>query len=139
MFFLIPGKWLGEGNISITGSEENIHYYTKWLVRSEEDGIVHAIQVVEKEGIKEHVRNHYRFSRISQESFTVEMENNLFGITSGAGEITPEGLRWMFPDGSPCQGFEELQKIGDDLYQVHAEFVSESFKTLITGKLWKSN
>lgn len=136
-FLLIPGTWLGEGQISFTGSHDIIKFYTKWVVDDEEDGRIQCIQKVEKVDVDDDLTSFYRLSEITEKNFVMDLDNELVGKVKGKGVITESSVGWEFPSESGCEGFEIYHVQPNGEYTLHAEFMSGQFRTRIDARLWK--
>lgn len=137
LFILQPGIWIGEGKISFSASPDFIKFYTKWEVKESQPGHIKAKQVVEMQGIDEHVINFFEIREITERSFFVELESEAIGHVTGSGIFDEKMIAWEFRNQDAFEGFEvyELQENGDFLF--HAEYASEQFRTLIDGLVWK--
>jgi hypothetical protein len=136
-FILSPGVWIGEGKITFSASPEYIKFYTKWEIK-QEGSILNCIQIVEMQGIDEHVINFLQFSDVTPHSFLVQLENEMMGKVTGTGVIDTTTLAWEFRGQSDFEGFEiyERQENGD--YMLHAEYASpDQFRTIVDGLIWK--
>lgn len=142
-FLFSPGKWLGEGKITFSGSPDLLKFYTRWdIAPAEPEGELHEIvclQIVEMQGAtEEHIKNRFTFSQVDSVSFVLELENELIGVVQGKGLMDEKKIAWEFRGHSTFEGFEvyELQENGDYLF--HAEYVSpDQFRSLIDGRIWK--
>lgn len=143
-FIFSPGKWIGEGKISFSGSPEILRFFTRWEISSAEpEGVLHEItchQVVEMQGgaAEEHIKNRFTVSQVNDNSFVLELENELIGVVQGKGIIDAKKIAWEFRGHPTFEGFEvyELQENGDYLF--HAEYVSpDQFRSIIDGRIWK--
>lgn len=137
-FIFNDGIWIGEGKITFNTSPEFIKFYTKWQISPIENGIIKAIQIVEMQGIEEHVVNHFTFKDITPTNFSLSLESESMGKVFGTGVINPTVLAWELRENYPLDGFEvyELQENGD--YALHAEYSSpDRFRTIIDGLVWK--
>ncbi len=137
-FIFTSGIWLGEGKISFSNSPEFIKFYTKWEIVEEGPMIMKAVQVVEMQGVEEHVTNVFRFKDITPISFSVSLENILVGCITGTGLRAEHLIAWEFRGTSAIEGFEtyEQQENGD--YFLHAEYgTPDQFRTIIEGLIWR--
>jgi hypothetical protein len=137
-FIFTSGIWLGEGKISFSNSPEFIKFYTKWEIAEESPKVVKAVQVVEMQGVEEHVINIFRFKDITPTSFSVSLENILVGTITGTGLRAERLIAWEFRGKSAIEGFEtyEQQENGD--YFLHAEYgTPDQFRTIIEGLIWR--
>lgn len=137
-FIVTPGLWLGEGKISFSSSSEFLKFYTKWNIQEDSPGIMKATQIVEMQGVDEHVINSFTFTEIKPTSFSVFLENNVLGSILGSGLRDEHVIAWEFRDQLTFEGFEvyEQQENGD--YFLHAEYgASDQFRTIIEGLIWR--
>lgn len=138
-FLVTPGRWLGEGNITIKGSDASIRFFADWVVKGDINEIVICKQRVEMFQVEEHTINNIAIYAYSGNAFKIEIENDLFGKAKGKGLIEGRVIRWEFQqshDDGLC-GVEEytLQDNGD--YHLHAEYYSdEIYRTTIKARLW---
>lgn len=136
-FIFTPGYWLGEGKVTFDALKEHIHFYTRWMVEPEEDGLIICNQQIEMQGMEEILTNRYSFTNITKEGCLVIIENELVGGVSGQCVIEPKTIAWEFRGQSTMEGFEiyQLQDNGD--YMFHAEYASQDqFRTHIDGRIW---
>lgn len=143
-FIFNPGIWIGEGKLSFSYSSEQLRFYTKWRNAALKETEILCTQQVEKQDMAELLCNRFTFSKITADSFMVELENDLFGHIQGTGIISPTTIAWEFHqergfgDSETVEGLEvyELQPSGDYLF--HAEYLSnDKFRTMIDGRIWK--
>lgn len=133
-FIFNARTWLGEGKIAIRHSPEFIKFYTKWVVDSECNGIIKAVQTVEMVGVKEKTINHFTFHEISETSFRTLLENEHVGKATGVGFLNEEVLSWEFTDKTTLQGTETYKKLEDGSYSVYAQYgTDKDYQTLIEG------
>lgn len=137
-FIFTPGMWLGEGKISFSASFEFLKFYTKWEIKEEVPGVIIATQIVEMQGVEEHVINRFTFKDIQPQSFKVFLENDAVGSVSGIGIRDENLIAWEFRGQAAFDGFEvyERQEIGD--YFLHAEYGGrEQYRTIVEGLIWR--
>ena len=137
-FIFTPGEWIGEGKITFTVSPDRLRFYTKWIVKPDEMGIISCQQQVEMEGREENLINDFILLNITETAFAIELSNGLLGTIQGKGIIDPKTIAWEFRNHPDFEGFEvyELQHNGD--YLLHAEYASaENFRTIVDGRIWK--
>ncbi len=138
-FLFSSGTWIGEGKISFTASPEVLSFFTKWTSKpGERDGDVRCTQQVEMSGVDDHVVNQFRFFDIRQNSFSVELSNELVGIVRGKGVISEKEIAWEFRGHPSFEGFEVYRLKDNGDWTVHAEFASpDQFRTIIEGRVWE--
>ena len=114
-FIFKPGVWIGEGRMIFSSSPEPIRFYTKWHISPIEQDTIVCRQAVEMQGVEEHVKNAFRFYDLVESSFSVELDNELFGTLVGKGIIDPKIIAWEFRLTEEFEGFEvyELQENGE--------------------------
>ena len=138
-FIFSPGIWLGEGTITFATSPDIIKFYTKWEISENNQSCIHAKQVVEMQGIKEKVVNHFIFTDFTDTSFSVCLESEAMGRVQGLGAITPVLLRWeIIQSDVSSQGFETYELQDNGTYCLHAEYKStDPYQTTVDGLIWK--
>jgi len=137
-FIFKEGIWIGEGKVQFSTSPEQIHFYTKWVIKKITKNEINCQQQVEMRGGGDTVYNHFTFSDIKESGCTATLENEILGMASGKAVIGEKNIAWEFRDHSDFEGFEvyELQENGD--YLLHAEYVStDQHRTTIDGRIWK--
>lgn len=138
-FIFTTGTWIGQGTISLSTSPEVIKFYTKWHIEEEPvKGYFKAKQIVEMEGVDEHVVNFFTFQLLDDGDFAVMAHSDLMGTRKGKGSIDTKTFSWEFSGDPSFEGLEtyELQDNGD--YLLHAEYSSDVFyRTIVEGRLWK--
>lgn len=139
-FLFIPGLWLGEGKITFTSSPEFLKFYTKWEISQISSDLMKAVQVVEIQGVEEHVVNTFTFTDITSTTFAVSLENNLVGKVSGTGLRNDRVIAWEFRGQSAFEGFETYERQENGDYFLHAEYGPPSdFRTIVEGLIWSKS
>lgn len=136
-FIFKPGYWLGEGKVTFDNTKEHIHFYTRWVIEPEEDGLIICSQQVEMQGAEDVLSNRYSFSNIRNDSCIITIENELVSSVTGRCVIEPKTIAWEFRGHETMEGFEvfQLQDNGD--YMFHAEYAgNDQFRTHIDGRIW---
>lgn len=137
-FLLQPGNWIGEGKVSFNASSETLRFYTKWIIEKTSNQAIICTQEVEMPGANPNMFNSFSFSKFTESSFAVELENELLGHVKGNGILDEKTIAWEFHGQGGLEGYEvyELQDNGD--YIMHAEYASpDQFRTIIDGRIWK--
>ncbi len=143
-FIFSPGEWLGEGKIGFSASDDELRFYTRWLVSEKGDeslGVknVRCTQEVEMQGgADEKMFNRFHFTEIGTKEFKVLLENDQIGAVFGEGILEKGKLAWEFRGNPNIEGFEvyEFQENGE--YSFHAEYISpEGYRSIIDGRIWK--
>jgi hypothetical protein len=140
-FIFNPGIWYGEGIVKVVSNDSELKYYAKWRIQEKKEGKIVAIQEVELEKTKEKTTNTFIFSQITQDSFLVALQNDLFGQVFGKGIISDIAIAWEFHGQDLAfEGFEIYQHLIADEYATRAEYVSSGEPhTVISGKLWRKS
>lgn len=139
-FIFTPGKWLGEGTIKLNMAKEEMRFFTRWTIgEKDQSGIITTSQEIEISGIGDLMKNEFLFSKIKEDSFAIELENQSLGKVIGKGVITKKIIAWEFRQGNlGFEGLELYELDGKDKYKVHAEYATtEDFRTIIHGKIWR--
>lgn len=137
-FLFSTGIWIGEGRVSFSTSPEFLHFYTRWMVEKEENGVIRCSQEVEMRGIEEIVRNIFVFSHFNDNHFNLELTNALFGEVAGKGIIDNKTIAWEFRGQQTFEGFEVYEKQENGDYMLHAEYSSpDQLRTIVDGRIWK--
>lgn len=139
-FIFSADEWLGEGTITLSMSQEPLHFFTRWKREATDDkGIFELVQEVQIKGINEVMINHFTFNTNDTKNMEITLENNTVGKVQGTGVINPEVIGWEFNNPEVhFQGFEFYEKQNQDQYLMRGEYSSdEDFRTTITGKIWK--
>ncbi|CDR34813.1 hypothetical protein [Criblamydia sequanensis] len=135
-FIFQPSTWLGEGKISFSTSPEEIRYYSKWMIDPMVEGRITIRQIVEMDGVEDHVENEFVVSNIKEGRFNIEISNESIGIVPGKGVYETDKIAWEF-QGELFHGFEVYHAKSKDEYALHAEYSSEDFfRTIIKGRIW---
>jgi len=142
LFILKPHSWLGEGNIILNMVEEDLNFYTKWIIQENDvAGKIQATQEIQVDGISENMKNILNFYDFGSKNFSVEMENLSIGRVVGNGIYDDKLIAWEFKDNDlNFEGFETYYLQEDGSYLMHAEYVtSDQFRTQIEGRIWVSS
>ena len=138
LFIMVPGYWIGEGRVSFTASPEQLHFYTRWRIYPEENGLIVAEQIVELRDVSNTMENRFTFSTFTKDGFSVLLESEAMGSLHGVGKFGEKFIAWEFKNRDVAEGFEayEIQENGD--YMIHAEYAKEErFRTIVDGRIWK--
>jgi hypothetical protein len=138
-FIFAPSSWLGEGKIQLNMVDEELGFVTKWVVTDRDPtGKIECVQEIQVKGLSDVMHNQFTFFNLSNNNFTVELENPALGRVSGNGIINDKVIGWEFriPD-LGFEGFEFYEKQEDGSYLMRAEYATaDQFRTLIRGKVW---
>jgi hypothetical protein len=133
-------QWLGEGKIVLNMVQEELSFFTRWNIASKDDsGQIECVQEIQVKGLSDIMVNQFIFCNFSQDSFTIELENQAMGKVIGSGIISDKVIGWEFRlDELGFEGFEFYEKQPDDSYLMHAEYsTTDQFRTSIKGKVWQ--
>jgi len=139
LFILKPNTWVGEGKINLNMVEENLIFFTKWIVNKNDSiGKIAAVQEIQVDGISDNMKNELSFYDFSSKSFNVEMENVSIGKVVGYGVYDNKLIAWEFRDNElNFEGYETYHLQKDGSYLMHAEYVTtDQFRTQIEGRIW---
>lgn len=138
-FILTPGKWRGEGGVTLTGSDELIHYYTQWDIEEiDEKGTILCKQKVQIQGTEGLTTNLFRLTEITDKGFRMHLRNELVQAAEGKGVIEPGYIGWEFRTAPKIEGFEIYHPTKEDEYALRAEYVAtDQFRTSIEGRIWR--
>lgn len=141
-FLTQPGKWTGEGKITLTLLDnETFTYVTEWDIgKTTKKGVLKAVQQIQVSGMADKMYNHFIVTDMKDKGFKIELENQAIGKIEGLGLVSPERLAWEFRLGElGFEGFESYEAGKEDEYHVHAEYATvDDFRTIIHGKIWKN-
>lgn len=142
-FLATPGKWTGEGTITLTLLDnETFSYTTKWNVgTTTKKGVLRAVQEIQIKGMSDIMHNEFIITDMKDKGFNIELTNQAIGKVIGAGLVSPERLAWEFRLSSlGFEGFESYEEGKKGEYNVHAEYATvDDFRTIIHGKMWKTS
>lgn len=138
-FIFSKGVWLGEGVIAFAGSPDTVKFFTRWTIEKEKDGMIACMQEVELHGLEQKSENAIHFTLLKEGDFKISLENELMGKVTGKGIWDKKKMAWELRDQPGMEGYEvyELQENGE--YIFHSEFSSPPFRTIIDGRLWKTD
>jgi hypothetical protein len=141
-FIFGPSRWLGEGKLQLSMTEEELPFYTKWTIfQKNGQGKIECSQETQIRGISELMHNQFLFFDFTLGHFLLELDNPSIGRVTGKGLVTDQIIAWEFR--SPEIGFEGLEtyeKQPDGTYLLHAEYATDDqLRTIIKGKIWKEH
>ena len=139
-FLFEPKKWLGEGKIQVSMSDEELSLYTCWEANAKNgEGQIPAVQEVQITGVSEMMLNQFLISDQSATQFTIELENASLGKIIGKGVIKDRLIAWEFRDNEVgFEGFEFYEAQDDGTYLMRAEYATpDQFRTIIRGTIWE--
>ncbi len=139
-FIIAPGRWTGEGKISLNMVAEELPFTMSWIV-SEKDssGKIQSTQELQIQGLSEGMRNELFFYDFSTNKFSVEMDNSNVGKVLGIGLLTDKIIAWEFRENDlNFEGFETYKYNKDGSYYIHGEYITtDQLRTQIEGKIWR--
>lgn len=138
-FIFQPGIWLGEGKITFSIASDASRFFTKWTIeKATEHHKILAQQTVEMPENDRPMHNLFAFKNITENSFIIELENELIGSISGKGVIDGKTIAWEIREKEGFEGFEVYELQNEQEYILHAEYASSPhIRTIIDGRLWK--
>ncbi|PCI76203.1 hypothetical protein COB21_04650 [Candidatus Aerophobetes bacterium] len=141
-FLTSPGKWTGEGKITLTLLDnESFTYVTKWDIgKATKKGVLKAVQEIQINGMSDIMHNHFIITDMKEKGFNIELTNQAIGKVVGSGLVSMDRLAWEFRLGElGFEGFESYEAGKEGGYSVHAEYATvDDFRTVIHGKMWKT-
>lgn len=138
-FLLAPGSWLGQGKIQLNMVAEELAYFTRWNVGSQDgEGRIVSNQEIQVKGLSDIMNNEFIISNLNQGEFSIELENQALGKVTGKGVINDKVIAWEFRvEEIGFEGFELYEKQDDKNYLMRAEYAtSDQFRTTIQGRVW---
>ena len=142
-FIFSPGIWIGEGTISLLAVRQLIKFYTRWNIQEEQLGILIATQVVETEGVEEHLINQWTFQKNEPLHFSVTLESASVGKITGTGRYEPRIISWEFignESDESVKGFERYDYQESGFYFLQAKYgAAAPYCTIIDGRLWQKS
>lgn len=136
-FLFQPGEWLGEGKVTFSASPDVLRFYTRWNVADVSGGLILCQQLVEMQDQLESIHNAFCLTDIKEESFSIELSNDIIGSVGGKGIIDTKTIGWEFRHKDIFEGYEVYELESNGNYLLHAEYASpEQFRTIIDGKIW---
>jgi hypothetical protein len=140
LFLLQPHGWLGEGRIKLNMVDEELFFFTRWVVNPRnESGEIECLQEIQVKGMSDIMHNQFMIKNLSPGTFLIELENQALGKVQGDGVINDKVIAWEFRiKDLGFEGFEFYEKQPDNSYLMRAEYAtSDQFRTIISGKLWQ--
>ncbi|ADI37678.1 putative uncharacterized protein [Waddlia chondrophila 2032/99] len=139
-FIFEAGHWIGEGTVGFSASPEQVLFSTSWTIDPIEKEEIRCQQRVQMEGAEEDVCNKIHIYGVTQNAFSISLENEILGQVIGAGIIDEHTIAWEFRGDIGFQGYEIYEKKRDGSeYRFHAEYSSpDQFRTIIDGIITKS-
>ncbi|MBS0623491.1 MAG: hypothetical protein JSS62_02600 [Verrucomicrobia bacterium] len=128
-------RWEGEGNITLSVSDQVISYKVVWIVSPPKEDRIFLHQIVTIQDFDQMMTNQFCISQASKTNFDIELSNQLVCGIKGKGVIDPQVVAWEFREtGQEFEGFEVYRLQPDESYEMHAEYsASEGMRTLIQG------
>lgn len=138
-FLFTPGDWLGTGQVTFSISPDLLYYRTKWSCARPDDETYQCVQTVEVIG-GDRMINIFTIKLIDTSRFDIVLQNEILGTFSGTGVVEENLVAWEFRHVDSFEGFEVYEKLHDEEYAMHAEYLSqEGARTRISGKIWKAS
>lgn len=139
-FLFESKKWLGEGTIKLSMSDEELRFYTRWnLGKLDPDGRIPAFQEVQISGVDDAMHNQFLITDLTNTHFNIELENAALGRITGKGIIKENLIAWEFRNKEiGFEGFEFYERQEDGSYLMRAEYATpDHFRTIIRAKIWE--
>lgn len=139
-FLFESKKWLGEGTIKLSMSDEELRFYTRWnLGAIDPAGKIPAFQEVQITGVEEAMQNQFLITDLTPTHFNIELENAALGKITGKGLIKDKLIAWEFRNKEiGFEGFEFYERQEDGSYLMRAEYATpDHFRTMIRAKIWE--
>jgi len=139
-FITTPGRWIGEGKISLNMVAEELPFTMSWVISGKDaSGKIHCTQEVQIQGLSEGMRNELIFYDFTSKKFSVEMENSNVGKVLGEGVVNDKIIAWEFRENDlNFEGFETYKFDKDGSYLIHGEYITtDQLRTQIEGKIWR--
>lgn len=139
-FLFSPKKWLGEGKIQLSVSDEELDFYTRWSLGGlDPEGQIPATQEVQIKGVSDIMQNQFTITELVGNRFNIELENAALGKIEGKGIIKDNTIAWEFRNSEiGFEGFEFYEKQADGSYLMRAEYATpDQYRTVIRGKIWE--
>ncbi len=137
-FLFHPGDWLGTGQVTFSMSPELLYFRTKWSCARPDSETYQCTQIVEIIG-GDRMVNIFTIRPTSNAAFNIVLQNELLGVFGGTGVIEENLVAWEFRNVGIFEGFEVYEKVHDEEYSMHAEYLSnDGARTRISGKIWKA-
>jgi len=141
-FIFSEGTWLGEGKVHVSHSSEELKFLTRWNIEPVgQSGKICTLQEVQISGLSDMMHNNFIFSSITDEGFSIELENQNLGKITGDGIIRDGTISWELRSKElGFEGFEFYQLQDDQSYFMQAEYASkDDFRSSIRGHIWKQS
>jgi hypothetical protein len=138
-FLHTPGCWLGQGTIVFSTTPEELTFFMRWTISSQEGGEILGTQEIELKGGADKMINQYKMSLTALDRFNVLLENDILGSILGKGYADDRILAWEFrKTPADFEGVEIYELQADGNYVTRAEYItSDQYRTTIRGTLWK--
>lgn len=141
-FLFTPATWLGQGNIRLNMTIEELTFFTRWTVNHiDTDGRISCLQEIQVKGLAEVMQNDFLLFDMTTGEFGIDLENDAVGKVTGKGLVNEKLIAWEFRiEDIGFDGFEIYEKQDEKNYTMRAEYATnDQFRTVIQGKLWQKN
>ncbi len=141
-FLFIPGEWAGEGIVSFSFSPDELVFRMTWTVYEGRENSYMCVQTVYIEE-QEPMVNAFKISpKLQGDSlpvnFDILLENVALGSFLGKGVIQNQSLAWEFRYPGTLDGYEVYERIGEGEYLLRAEYCGDDVRTMIQGRIHRS-
>lgn len=138
-FIFQPGDWLGTGQVTFSFSPDLLYFRTKWSCMKPDSDTFQCTQTVEIIG-GDRMVNVFTIKLTDKVAFDIVLQNEVLGVFSGRGLLEENLVAWEFRNVGVFEGYEVYEKLHDEEYAMHAEYLStDGARTKISGKIWKAS
>lgn len=136
-FIFLAGLWQGQGKISFSMADDVLPFNMRWDVSEKRGGIILFSQIVEVENFNDPLNNHFSLNNLTQNSFTIALENTLVGRVEGKGIFDEKIIAWEFKKAQEgFEGYEIYEMQEDGSYKMKAEFLGgDDLRTFVSGTI----
>jgi len=136
-FLFHEGRWIGEGKVTLSASPDVLRFYTCWNIKKKTKKGIKCLQEVEIQGSEPAMQNSFLLTDVKDNSFKIELNNDLLGSEKGKGIIDEKTIAWEFHGKESIEGFEVYELTDEGDYMLHAEYTSpDQYRTTIDGRIW---
>ncbi len=140
-FFLTSGNWHGQGVIAFTESGLAYPYTTSWQIKDLKNGVITCQKQITLSEAEVVYHIAITFSDIDKRHFSVNFDNDVYGIITGKGSWKNNILHWDLFDTESIKISESNYLFdGDECYQVQNSLLLNNGEHLhFDGSLKPSN
>ena len=139
LVFFRKDKWIGEGDISIEGEEENFPMVMKISMKDpcEKNPVYEFTTSIHMDGAEEVITNSYTITMHRKNKFHILIYGENWGHVEGDGFVKDDFIGWEVssPDGE-FHGYESIEIQRDGELSFSGEYAAKNeMRTKITGSL----